>query len=123
MLSTLSIGSVLSSAASRLTLCAREEHVPAGQRWDNVKSVLLGAYTRQGCGVSKHTRPKTALLPHLHKLAETRPKNQLGTEEAAGEYTSIQSNKVSELMVHQDRFNMGCNWVISVGKYTGGRIW
>eukprot|EP00971_Amphidinium_carterae_P098628 1950517-Amphidinium_carterae.1 len=60
-----------------------EEHVPAGQRWDNVKSVLLGAYTRQGCGVSKHTKPKTALLPHLHKLAETRPKAQLGTEEAA----------------------------------------
>eukprot|EP00971_Amphidinium_carterae_P064312 1273607-Amphidinium_carterae.1 len=26
-------------------------------------------------------------------------------------------------MVHQDRFNLGCNWVISVGKYTGGRIW
>eukprot|EP00971_Amphidinium_carterae_P263334 5224639-Amphidinium_carterae.1 len=25
-----------------------EEHVAAGQRWDNVKSVLLGAYTRQG---------------------------------------------------------------------------
>eukprot|EP00971_Amphidinium_carterae_P186815 3708290-Amphidinium_carterae.1 len=60
-----------------------EEHVPAGQRWDNVKSVLLGAYTRQGSGVSKHTKPKTALLPHLHKLAETRPKAQLGTEEAA----------------------------------------
>eukprot|EP00971_Amphidinium_carterae_P297312 5906478-Amphidinium_carterae.1 len=26
-------------------------------------------------------------------------------------------------MVHQDRFNQGCNWVISAGKYTGGRIW
>eukprot|EP00971_Amphidinium_carterae_P311482 6190665-Amphidinium_carterae.1 len=35
-----------------------DEHVAAGQRWDNVKSVLLGAYTRQGCGVSKHTKPK-----------------------------------------------------------------
>eukprot|EP00971_Amphidinium_carterae_P072055 1425104-Amphidinium_carterae.1 len=48
---------------------------------------------------------------------------QLGTEEAAEEYTSIQLNKVSELMVHQDRFNQGCNWVISVGTYQGGRIW
>eukprot|EP00971_Amphidinium_carterae_P297313 5906478-Amphidinium_carterae.2 len=40
-----------------------EEHAPAGQRWDNVKSVLLGAYTRQGCGVSNHTKPKAALVP------------------------------------------------------------
>eukprot|EP00971_Amphidinium_carterae_P019198 377956-Amphidinium_carterae.1 len=48
-----------------------EEHVPAGQRWDNVKSVLLGAYTRQGCGVSKHTQPKEKLPPHLHALAQT----------------------------------------------------
>eukprot|EP00971_Amphidinium_carterae_P142500 2822672-Amphidinium_carterae.1 len=73
--------------------------------------------------VSVHTQPKAALLPHLHLLAQTRPKHQLGTEEAAEEYTSIQLNKVSELMVHQDRFNQGCNWVISVGKHKGGRIW
>eukprot|EP00971_Amphidinium_carterae_P200513 3979041-Amphidinium_carterae.1 len=26
-------------------------------------------------------------------------------------------------MVHQDSFNLGCNWVISVEKYKGGRIW
>eukprot|EP00971_Amphidinium_carterae_P050281 990744-Amphidinium_carterae.1 len=28
------------------------EVVPKGQRWDNVPSILLGAYTRQGAGVS-----------------------------------------------------------------------
>eukprot|EP00971_Amphidinium_carterae_P140652 2787414-Amphidinium_carterae.1 len=60
-----------------------EEHVPAGQRWDNVKSVVLGACTRQGCGVSKHTQPKAALHPHLHQLAKTRPHAQLRTEEGA----------------------------------------
>eukprot|EP00971_Amphidinium_carterae_P312156 6204742-Amphidinium_carterae.2 len=60
-----------------------EEHVPVGQRWDNVKSVLLGAYTRQGSGVSKHTKPKEALLPHLHQLATTRPTNQVGKEDGS----------------------------------------
>eukprot|EP00971_Amphidinium_carterae_P064692 1281882-Amphidinium_carterae.1 len=76
-----------------------EEHVPAGQRWDNVKSVLLGAFTRQGCGVSKHTKPKETLLPHLHRLATTRPVDQVGKSDGADEYTSIQLNKVSELML------------------------
>eukprot|EP00971_Amphidinium_carterae_P079055 1564125-Amphidinium_carterae.1 len=105
----------------KIELMLLEEHVPAGQRWDNVKSVLLGAYTRQGCGVSKHTKSKASLLPHLHQLAKTRPSAQLGTEEGAEEYTSIQLNKVSELMVHQDRFNQGCNWVISISVDVKGR--
>eukprot|EP00971_Amphidinium_carterae_P291733 5791340-Amphidinium_carterae.1 len=39
------------------------------------------------------------------------------------EYTSIQVNKLSSLDVHQDKFNSGCNWIISMGKYQGGRLW
>eukprot|EP00971_Amphidinium_carterae_P350403 6491523-Amphidinium_carterae.2 len=82
-----------------------------------LKKHVPAAYTRQA-----HKAQDSAATAS-HKLAKTRPKAQLGTEKAAGKYTSIQLNKVLELMVHQDCFNMGCNWVISVEKYTRGRIW
>eukprot|EP00971_Amphidinium_carterae_P045160 888696-Amphidinium_carterae.1 len=32
-------------------------------------------------------------------------------------------NRVSELQVHVDRFNHDINWVVSFGKYKGGRVW
>eukprot|EP00971_Amphidinium_carterae_P027575 543314-Amphidinium_carterae.1 len=64
---------------------------------------------------------KKHLLPTLHKLAAQRP-HTASTEESR-EYTSIQLNRVTELQVHTDRFNRDTNWVISFGKYTGGRVW
>eukprot|EP00971_Amphidinium_carterae_P131414 2602883-Amphidinium_carterae.1 len=94
--------------------------IPSGTRWDNVRSLLLGAYTKQGAGVSKYTEPKEHWLPALHALARTRPKI---ASKIKMEYTSIQVNKLSSLEVHQDKFNCGCNWIISMGKYQGGRLW
>eukprot|EP00971_Amphidinium_carterae_P266942 5294875-Amphidinium_carterae.1 len=32
------------------------ETIPSGTRWDNVRSLLLGAYTKQGAGVSKYSQ-------------------------------------------------------------------
>eukprot|EP00971_Amphidinium_carterae_P171654 3403190-Amphidinium_carterae.1 len=81
----------------------------------------MGAYTRQGAGISRFTEPKKHLLPTFHKLAAQRPR--AATSEASREYTSIQLNRVSELQVHTDRFNRDMNWVISFGKYKGGRVW
>eukprot|EP00971_Amphidinium_carterae_P141601 2805533-Amphidinium_carterae.1 len=81
----------------------------------------MGAYTRQGAGISRFTEPKKHLLPTLHKLAAQRP--GAATSEESREYTSIQLNRVSELQVHTDRFNLNTNWVISSGKYKGGRVW
>eukprot|EP00971_Amphidinium_carterae_P205858 4085284-Amphidinium_carterae.1 len=50
------------------------ETIPSGTRWENVRSLLLGAYTKQGAGVSKYTEPKEHWLPALHdSLAKTRP--------------------------------------------------
>eukprot|EP00971_Amphidinium_carterae_P291970 5795818-Amphidinium_carterae.1 len=49
------------------------EVVPRGQTWNNVPSVLMGAYTRQGAGILRYTEPKKHLLPTLHKLAAQRP--------------------------------------------------
>eukprot|EP00971_Amphidinium_carterae_P097533 1930010-Amphidinium_carterae.2 len=72
------------------TLLANEV-VPKGQRWDAIPSILLGAYTRQGAGISKYTESKAHLLPTLHKLAASRA---VPTQQ---EYTSIQLNRVSEL--------------------------
>eukprot|EP00971_Amphidinium_carterae_P312033 6202536-Amphidinium_carterae.1 len=92
------------------TLLANEV-VPKGQRWDSVPSILMGAYTRQGAGVSRYTEPNEAPRPRAASTEESR------------EYTSIQLNRVTELQVHTDRFNRDTNWVISFGKYTGGRVW
>eukprot|EP00971_Amphidinium_carterae_P103592 2051277-Amphidinium_carterae.1 len=72
------------------TLLANEV-VPKGQRWDSVPSILMGAYTRQGAGISRYTEPKNHLLPTLHKLAEQRPRT--ANSEESREYTSIQLNR------------------------------
>eukprot|EP00971_Amphidinium_carterae_P030903 608033-Amphidinium_carterae.1 len=61
-----------------------------------------------------YTEPKEHWLPALHVLARTRP---LIASKIKMEYTSIQVNKLSSLEVHQDKFNCGCNWIISMGKY------
>eukprot|EP00971_Amphidinium_carterae_P250464 4972374-Amphidinium_carterae.1 len=113
---------VLATKACReLGFLLETETIPSGTRWDNVRSLLLGAYTKQGAGVSKYTTPKSHWLPALHALARTRP--QSITSKVKMEYTSIQVNKVGSLDVHQDKFNCGCNWIISMGKYKGRRLW
>eukprot|EP00971_Amphidinium_carterae_P047755 940463-Amphidinium_carterae.2 len=48
---------------------------------------------------------------------------QMITSKVKMEYTSIPVNKVGSLDVHQDKFNCGCNWIISMGKDKGGRPW
>eukprot|EP00971_Amphidinium_carterae_P242914 4823263-Amphidinium_carterae.1 len=79
--------------------------IPSGTCWDNVQSLLLGAYTKQEAEVSKYTKPKKHWLPALHALARTRPNV---ASKIKMEYTSIQVNKLSSLDVHQDKFNCGC---------------
>eukprot|EP00971_Amphidinium_carterae_P176910 3507978-Amphidinium_carterae.1 len=56
------------------------EVVPKGQRWNNVPSVLMEAYTRQEAGISRFTKPKKHLLPTLHRLAEQRPSARTSKE-------------------------------------------
>eukprot|EP00971_Amphidinium_carterae_P178694 3544725-Amphidinium_carterae.2 len=103
-------------AAEVETLLANEV-VPKGQRWDSVPSILLGARTRQGSGISRYTESKAHLLPTLHRLAANRP----GPTQQ--EYTSIQMHRVSKLQMHTGRFNKDMNWVVSFGQYSGGRVW
>ena len=93
------------------------DNVPATRRFrDQGASVLLGAYTSQGVGVSRHTKSYADWLPALHRLAATRPKSE--------EYCSMQINEFPSLQVHTDSRNYGPNWVMSMGDYkSGGRVW
>ncbi len=89
--------------------------------WDEgqrPRSMLLGAYTRRGCGVTMATEKRNTVVQWLHKLARARP------EEMKGPYVAININHVSKLSIHRDRFNTNKRSVIiAVGNYEGGDLW
>ena len=84
------------------------------------RSVLVGATTRRGVRVAAANQQYADLLPLIHMAAQHR----LRPEEHP--YCSAQLNQLptTELLpLHQDLWNVGCNWVISFGEYTGGKLW
>ena len=72
-----------------------------------LRSLLLGAYTKRGMGVSAATRKYAeTLLPLIHRVAATRPN--------CAPYSAVQVNEYvqSGCPTHRDRFNSGESWVL-----------
>eukprot|EP00971_Amphidinium_carterae_P067827 1343039-Amphidinium_carterae.2 len=83
---------IATAACKELEALLDSETIPSGSRWDNARSLLVGAYTRQGVGISKYTEPKSHWLLALHALAKRHPPSIVSKVKM--EYTSIQINKV-----------------------------
>eukprot|EP00971_Amphidinium_carterae_P325243 6455421-Amphidinium_carterae.1 len=84
------------------------------------RSVLYGAYTRRGYGVTRSCEDTTTLRL-LHQLAETRPRSRRSMP-----YSCIQlTESVPEqgLPAHRDAGNVGSSDIIALGQFTGGELW
>eukprot|EP00971_Amphidinium_carterae_P212870 4224896-Amphidinium_carterae.1 len=82
----------------------------------DVRSVLFGAYTKQGSGCSRACSKWPAVLKAIHRLAKTRPQQE--------PYLAAQLNLSSGMSVHRDKSNSGPSWTISFGSFKrGGRLW
>eukprot|EP00971_Amphidinium_carterae_P276977 5496906-Amphidinium_carterae.1 len=83
------------------------------------RSLLLGAVTTRGCGLTKATSQWTEELTWIRKLARTR--------KVDAEYTSVMLNQMSPegLPGHQDTHNGPdtLNWILPLGSFTGGELW
>ena len=99
-------------------------HVPRHYSRTNLKgtaprSILLGAYTRRGSGITKATQRLERFLPGIHAIARLRPQ--------LTEYMSIMLNEVVEssgLSIHRDLNNAPVeSWLISCGQHEGGLLW
>eukprot|EP00971_Amphidinium_carterae_P318441 6329465-Amphidinium_carterae.1 len=99
---------------------------PAAQRQklkgQGVSSLVYGAYTKQGSGVTMRTSQDRKLLKVLHQLVR---KNQ-----RIGEYTSVVVNRAEpgeQVAVHRDKSNLPGTliWTTSFGSFAGvgGRLW
>eukprot|EP00971_Amphidinium_carterae_P059634 1179298-Amphidinium_carterae.2 len=86
-----------------------------------VKSLLLGAYTRRGRGVTGACLQKKWLpvLRLIHEAAKLR-----GEHRRHVPYSAIQLNMTSPqgMVSHVDQNNVGCSDIISLGEYEGGRL-
>eukprot|EP00971_Amphidinium_carterae_P076278 1506526-Amphidinium_carterae.1 len=84
------------------------------------RSMLMGAYTAQGQGVTRATRlpwVKDA-LGLIHQMAALR---SLGGQ--PGGYTSVAAQTNPQLHAHRDRNNYGCTWLLACGDYADGQLW
>eukprot|EP00971_Amphidinium_carterae_P180882 3588138-Amphidinium_carterae.1 len=99
---------------------------PAAQRQklkgQGVRSLVYGAYTKQGSGVTMRTSQDRKLLKVLHQLIR---KNQ-----RIGEYTSVVVNRAEpgeQVAVHRDKSNLPGTliWTTSFGSFAGvgGQLW
>eukprot|EP00971_Amphidinium_carterae_P339087 6476700-Amphidinium_carterae.1 len=83
------------------------------------RSLLLGAVTTRGCGLTKATSQWTEELTWIRKLARTR--------KVDAEYTSVMLNQTSPegLPGHQDTHNghNTLNWILPLGSCEGGELW
>eukprot|EP00971_Amphidinium_carterae_P283513 5628001-Amphidinium_carterae.1 len=75
----------------------------------DVRLVLFGAYTKQRSGCSHSCSKHTNVLKAIHRLAKTRPKQEL--------YLAAQLNMSSGMSVHGDESNNGPSWTISFGTF------
>eukprot|EP00971_Amphidinium_carterae_P037269 732394-Amphidinium_carterae.1 len=82
------------------------------------RSMLLGAYTRRGVGVTTNCGKHQDLLREIHKLARLRPHPHCLTP-----YCAVQINAYSSLKAHRDMHNMGSTWLIACGPFKGGKLW
>eukprot|EP00971_Amphidinium_carterae_P348057 6490297-Amphidinium_carterae.1 len=92
--------------------------VPRSRRSHTAESLTLGLYTRQGLGITKATYDHEALIRKVSKAAP-----------AGAHYASIQVNHMAQgaqpTLLHKDQYNLVgvSNLVLTLGTFTGGRIW
>eukprot|EP00971_Amphidinium_carterae_P340283 6478544-Amphidinium_carterae.1 len=88
---------------------------------DTIRSMLLGAYTRRGRGVTGACLKKKwwPVLQLVHEAAKLRGARRKGMP-----YAAIQINQTSVhgMISHVDQNNVGISDVISLGKYQGGEL-
>eukprot|EP00971_Amphidinium_carterae_P324128 6441335-Amphidinium_carterae.1 len=96
---------------------SRTNIAPTSDECEFPRSVLIGAYTRRGVGVTNaSTRDDfKGILKTVHSLAKTR--------KSQDPYCSVQLNHYSSLAVHRDQYNHDATWLIAVGNFRGGRLW
>eukprot|EP00971_Amphidinium_carterae_P299247 5945300-Amphidinium_carterae.2 len=89
---------------------------------DVVRSVLLGAYTRRGRGVTGACLQGKWLpvLQLVHEAAKLR-----GAHRRNAPYSAIQINHTSPqgMVSHVDQNNVGHSDIIALGDYTGGKLY
>eukprot|EP00971_Amphidinium_carterae_P349384 6490992-Amphidinium_carterae.1 len=88
---------------------------------DEVRSILLGAYTRRGKGVTSSCLQQKwqSVLRLIHEAAKFREGNRWGEP-----YAAIQLNLTSPngMAKHYDQNNVGLSDVISFGEFRGGEL-
>eukprot|EP00971_Amphidinium_carterae_P111436 2206940-Amphidinium_carterae.1 len=100
--------------------------MPAKQREklknNGVRSLVYGAYTKQGSGVTHGTFNDITLLKTIHKLIKTNKR--------VGEYASVVVHRAEtgeNVAIHRDRVNLPGTliWTTSFGSFagSGGRLW
>eukprot|EP00971_Amphidinium_carterae_P328776 6460829-Amphidinium_carterae.1 len=84
------------------------------------RSLLLGAYTTQGQGVSRATEHQWTreVLQLVHRLARLRP-----DEWGPLDYISVNLNQNPRLPAHRDKHNLSDTWLATGGGHTGGDLW
>eukprot|EP00971_Amphidinium_carterae_P340401 6478734-Amphidinium_carterae.1 len=80
-----------------------------------IRSMLLGAYTRRGTGIARRTLTHRHLVDQIHALARHRS--------SCTPYLAMQINNYKSVPAHTDRFNHSLSWVIALGDFRGGRLW
>eukprot|EP00971_Amphidinium_carterae_P196571 3901114-Amphidinium_carterae.1 len=84
-------------------------------------SVLYGAYTRRGKGITQETEKKLDIVETLTKLATSRPTSRRSMPFSSIQVTCSQSKE--GLPAHQDAGNFGLSDIIGLGTYDGGQLW
>eukprot|EP00971_Amphidinium_carterae_P161718 3205794-Amphidinium_carterae.2 len=70
--------------------------------------MLLGAYTKQGLGVTRQTIERKDLIEKVVALSRLRPEGR-----SESPFCSTQINHSPVVKTHSDRFNERSSWVIS----------
>eukprot|EP00971_Amphidinium_carterae_P132894 2631664-Amphidinium_carterae.1 len=84
-------------------------------------SVLYGAYTRRGKGITQETEKGLEIVAALTKLATCRPLSRKSMPFSSIQVTCSQANE--GLSAHQDAGNFGLSDIIGLGAYEGGQLW
>eukprot|EP00971_Amphidinium_carterae_P334824 6470319-Amphidinium_carterae.1 len=78
------------------------------------RTMLLGAYTSQGAGVSRRSHDHADLLHLIHRAAKWSGRGS--------PYSSIMVSKQLQARPHRDARNTGLNSLLALGSFTGGEI-
>eukprot|EP00971_Amphidinium_carterae_P043437 854826-Amphidinium_carterae.2 len=99
-------------ASSSLPLAPHRE---ATKTSTQLRQLHLGAYVTHGRGVTKATLEWRSITRLVHHLAQLEP--------SIGDYTTVVIVQAHAVGLHRDLHNAGQSWTLSLGDFTGGRLW